>query len=157
MNKKIWSNSPIKNKLCTTSFLIIFSLTLSACVTTAKTADEMKANDFAKVEACINRSSEDVARFVREKLETCRESSFSAGPLMNNDTWVESSAQGDGTQRVSLIQKANWNKFYMQLIEVKKTNGCQALVTVYGMMDNKGWFKESENIINWINEWNAEC
>jgi len=142
---------------CSLPLLLACSITLGGCVSIAKTPDEMKANNFARREMCTQHSSQDVAHYVQEKLEQCRERSWSSGPLKNSDTWVETSVLDDGTQRVSLVQKANWNKFYMQLIEVRETNDCPAYVVVYGMNDVTSWFEASEEVINWIEKWNAEC
>lgn len=135
----------------------VCSTLLGGCASVAKTPSQMKESNQARREACFQHSKEEVAQFVKVKLETCREQSFSAGPLMNTDIWAESTVLEDGTQQVSLIQKANWNKFYMQMVEVQETADCPAYVVVYGMKDNEGWFAQSDQMINWIKAWNAEC
>lgn len=136
---------------------ILLSSMLGGCVSIAKSPDEMKSNNFARKEMCSQRDSQDVATYVQEKLERCREGSSSAGPLISNETWVETSELEDGTLRVSLVHKANWNKFHMQLVEVQETSDCPAHVVVYGMNDVSSWIENSEEIISWIEEWNAEC
>jgi len=137
----------------------LFSITLliGGCVSIAKTPEQMRENGFAKVEACFERSSEDVALFLEAKFRDCDERSTSNGLLINNDIWVESKILDNGTHMVSLVQKANWNKFYMQLVEITETDSCPAFVTVYGMNDIENWFKESQSVLDWIEAWNAQC
>ena len=141
---------------CKFSLLCVIAMfSIAGCATTPRSAGDVRTAAQAKLEVCSERPKDDVALYIKEKLESCSTGSSSAGVLMTLKTFVEMDRTATGGYQISLVNEAGWNRFHSQLIDVDSTADCTAHVVIYGM--TKHWKKYSEQVAKWIRSWNALC
>jgi hypothetical protein len=143
------------------AFVVIFIL--AGCVSPPKSINEFYSGKYAIRDLSTSLSPKKTHELLFTELVKCyqREISsiiliptVSAAIKVSQSSYVEYNILPNGTRQLALVGEAGWNRFYQQLIEIKKTDNNSTLVQVYEI--SSGWEKHTNRIVGWLNGKEAE-
>jgi hypothetical protein len=123
---------------------------LSGCVAIPKSTDDFRKPGHANFSVCSESSVEDTAARIAEQMSSCYTHSNTDIPYTSIHTYIEVDEVSEAHWEIALAQKANWNSYYLQLVEVTESEDCPALVTSYGMTGKANWQKRAELVVDWV-------
>jgi hypothetical protein len=126
----------------------IASVLVCGCASPPKTIDEFHTGNYVVEEICAELTAEQAYMLLYEKLVQCYQNETDGPLLMRSSTEVEKQALDNGTYQLALAGKANWNRFYQQLIEIRSHDDCPASVAVWEI--SPGWKKHTDRIRAWL-------
>lgn len=143
---------------------IILSLVvilLSGCASLPKKIDDFYTGNYNVRNLSSNFSVKDTHDLLFRELVACYQGERTSlipipGAMVkvSQASYVEYNIKSNGTRLLALVGEAGWNRFYQQLIEIKKTENNSTLVQVYEV--SSGWEKHTARIDSWLKGQDAE-
>ncbi|MFT5453515.1 MAG: hypothetical protein ACI9N9_003027 [Enterobacterales bacterium] len=145
------------------TLVLLITLILAGCASPPKTIGEFYTEKYIRQDLCSKHSVEETLSILYKKSVQCYQREITsiipiltvgAGVYLNQGSYVEYRTLKDGTEQLALFGYANSNSFYQQLIEIKESESCSALVHVYEI--SPGWKKHTARVEGWLQGIEAE-